>query len=257
MIGMNIPGRRRRRGFTLVELMVVVGVLVVLLSLLLPTMGRVREMARRTSCASNLRQLTVGSLAYASEDENGFFIPRPPNNLDAEDDFSVWYPKYIADYRVFVCPSTNNVVTTHFHLKNNAPRGAQDNSGGHSYEIRSWYWGGYTFPDGVTIPEAPQPRPTYQPKRLKGGPAVRSGRIMLLSDADDVGINNWPDALINNHGADGCNISFLDAHVEWVPTGKALLQAYMDGYYAPGVGNAIMNKYGLTQNGNTFTWTTP
>ena len=254
MIEMILPVRRRSRGFTLVELMVVIGVLVVLLSLLLPTLGRVREVSRRTSCASNLRQLTVGSLAYAAEDDNGFFIPRPPNNLDAEDDFTVWYPKYIADFRVFVCPSTANVVTTKFHIQNNAPRGGQDNSGGHSYEIRSWYWGGYTFPDGVTIPRASTQPDTYVPKRLKGGPAVRSGRIMLITDADDVGVNNWPDARINNHGADGCNISFLDAHVEWVPTGKALLQAYMDGYYAPGVGDAIMNQYKLYQNGTTFEW---
>ena len=54
-------------GFTLVELLVVVGVIVLLVSLLLPALSGAREMARRAKCMSNLRQLTQACLAYAQD----------------------------------------------------------------------------------------------------------------------------------------------------------------------------------------------
>jgi hypothetical protein len=101
------------------------------------------------------------------------------------------------------------------------------------------------------------------PKRLKGGPAVKSGRIMLVTDSDDAingDVNNWPDKLPNgstndNHGADGFNCAFGDGRAEWLPTGKEILRAYMDGYYNPAVGDAIMNRYGLyLVGGNRYEW---
>jgi prepilin-type N-terminal cleavage/methylation domain-containing protein len=59
----------RRLGFTLVELLVVIGILVVLVSLLVPTLGRVRETAREAQCRGNLRQLMTGFIAFAADHE--------------------------------------------------------------------------------------------------------------------------------------------------------------------------------------------
>jgi prepilin-type N-terminal cleavage/methylation domain-containing protein len=58
--------RRRFRAFTLVELLVVIGIIAVLISILLPTLSRARESARRTQCLSNLRQLHTALLLYAN-----------------------------------------------------------------------------------------------------------------------------------------------------------------------------------------------
>jgi len=63
--------RRRRGGFTLIELLVVVGIIAILASLLLPTLGNVREKARQTNCMSNLTEIGKALLMY-TDDFNGY-----------------------------------------------------------------------------------------------------------------------------------------------------------------------------------------
>ena len=66
------PPKQKRWGFTLVELLVVIGIIAVLIAILLPVLGRARENARRTRCASNLRQLAIAFLAYAGDNRLRF-----------------------------------------------------------------------------------------------------------------------------------------------------------------------------------------
>jgi len=61
-----VVARSRRGAFTLVELLVVIGIIAVLLAILLPVMSRVRDRGRAIKCASNMRQIYMACVMYSN-----------------------------------------------------------------------------------------------------------------------------------------------------------------------------------------------
>jgi len=119
------PRQGRRLGFTLVELLVVIGIIAVLISILLPSLNRARESAKAVKCLNNLRSIAQATIMYCNE--NLFALPTsgegPPQKRE---DWIYWQPsdsalpyndvnqsaiaKYLGsgrtvDVQVLVCPS--------------------------------------------------------------------------------------------------------------------------------------------------------
>jgi prepilin-type N-terminal cleavage/methylation domain-containing protein/prepilin-type processing-associated H-X9-DG protein len=80
-------GCHRRNAFTLVELLVVIGIIALLIAILMPALGRAREQANRTKCASNMRQLMTGYIAYSLENK-GWMVYGASGNPNTQDKFN-------------------------------------------------------------------------------------------------------------------------------------------------------------------------
>jgi prepilin-type N-terminal cleavage/methylation domain-containing protein len=104
----------QKRGFTLIELLVVIAIIAILAGLILPVLARARESARRTACASNLKQIGTGLGMYADVPANGVYpqfpIGAPGATADnAREALNLLFNLYISDYRIFSCPSAPTI----------------------------------------------------------------------------------------------------------------------------------------------------
>jgi type II secretory pathway pseudopilin PulG len=104
-----------REAFTLIELMVSIGIIVMLLSLLLPTVSKARDAANRVQCAANLH--TLGQIVILFANDHHGRVPEgqntPWSGTGSWDptwmytkDYFVLVDDYAADQRLFICPST-------------------------------------------------------------------------------------------------------------------------------------------------------
>jgi prepilin-type N-terminal cleavage/methylation domain-containing protein len=105
----------RNSAFTLVELLVVIGIIALLMGILLPVIARARESSNRTKCASNLRQFGQFIIIFANEHKGR--VPTghdtPLHNAGGQNmmwmytkDYFVLVDEYGANQRIFICPST-------------------------------------------------------------------------------------------------------------------------------------------------------
>ena len=197
------PRRRRRRtsrGFTLVELLVVIGIIAVLIAVLMPGLSGARRQARSVACLSNLRQLAAAYQMYCNENKGKCF--RYADGLVDPTGESFWVPllgHYAGNIdEIRICPEATEVGSTPYGNAFTA-WGDPDGSGnvewlkrGGSYGMNMWL---HPVPanspvDGLLVFTSGGTR-VISPRSAFIGPAAKeSSRVPLIADC--LWLGGWP-----------------------------------------------------------------
>ena len=227
--------QRARRGFTLVELLVVIGIIALLVSILLPALQSANEQAKKVKCASNLRNIGQSIHMYASDNKGK--LPQHTGNA------VYWLWDLPNRTRDAMLKSGNQRDT--LYCPSNERQNADElwNYGGNNpngYTVSGYFFlmrrpaGG--LPQLLAFGVTPQLRLDYletitdkQPQANRTSPAdielaadaTLSNTVNLKTARFSAVQGGWPEPHWSNHlkgtMATGGNILFLDGHVTWRP----------------------------------------
>lgn len=204
---------RRAGAFTLVELLVVTGIVAILTAMLFPVFASARKSVQMTSCLSNSRQLSMAALMYIADHDDTFFfnlgprftpsviadtLPRDDpsersNRWDGAPVIPVLMP-YIRNEGLWICPAV--------------ARSIPENGPGTNYQVNAF----------IAVNSIP------------GGGRPHAGPVTLADVVNPPRIKIWQDFWNRGLGThrDGGNYACVDGHVKWqksIPGGGGFIVA--------------------------------
>ena len=193
--------QRSPQGFTMIEIVVVIAIIMLLAAILFPVLGRARENGRRTVCSSNLRQIALGMQQYTQDNNRRF--PPVPDFSNVDEGWLSSLSATLTSVAILQCPSESKKIepsTTDYWLNANL-------LGKSDVRLRT--------PVSVVML----------------GDGEQSGASYVFpKDNNDVDPNRWkPDGAYAIRHFGGSNFAFADGHIKWLQPDKVSTTVEPDG----------------------------
>ena len=223
---------KARKGFTLIELLVVIAIIAILAAILFPVFQKVRENARRTSCASNMKQIGLAIVQYTQDTDEVY--PTSDNTGDWAHEI---YP-YVKSTGVYICP--DNPDGAAYNPTSNANGHDMNPQNGYmpvagapsflpaSYGYNNEMGGNNDFGGPMTLAAINEPS-----SKIIVGERVATGPGS--SNQNGMGWHDWIRTQFHDNGYAGhngrMNVLFTDGHVKTMIPTSTISPLNMWGYF--------------------------
>lgn len=239
-----------RRGFTLIELLVVIAIIALIAAILFPVFSKTRAKARQTSCASNLRQLSIAVLAYTQDNDEclPFLVYNDRDHLG--DDWQTSTRAYVKSAAVWQCPDASEYAMNGTYCRSfGLPYMTEPSGYAYNETAAASTLSGQIDADGPTNGKS------FSPAFLSqcGHP---SQTLLFMDKGYGALFTPWvqwearsqsacqdKDRFVSGPHQEGKNVAFADGHVRWMKGSAIITQDQHDASGVPKDPKSVYYSY--------------